>query len=84
MRRSQRTCCDGRATSSSARGTVFRRAGVDESLAALYLEHPDAILVAGATDVGLWITKQLRDLPKIIWLGRVRGLDTDRGHSRTQ
>ena len=29
----------------------------------------------GATDVGLWITKQLRDLPKIIWLGRVRGLD---------
>ena len=28
-----------------------------------------------ATDVGLWITKQLRDLPKIIWLGRVAGLD---------
>jgi xanthine dehydrogenase small subunit len=44
------------------------------SLAALYGEHPDAILVAGATDVGLWITKQLRELPKIIWLGRVRGL----------
>ena len=37
--------------------------------------HPDAMLVGGATDVGLWITKQLRDLPKIIWLGRVRGLD---------
>jgi xanthine dehydrogenase small subunit len=46
-----------------------------ESLAALYLDHPDAILVSGATDVGLWITKQLRDLPKVIWLGRVRGLD---------
>jgi xanthine dehydrogenase small subunit len=46
-----------------------------ESLAALYLAHPDAVLVGGATDVGLWITKQLRDLPKIIWLGRVRGLD---------
>jgi xanthine dehydrogenase small subunit len=44
------------------------------SLAALYGEHPDAVLVAGATDVGLWITKQLRELPKIIWLGRVRGL----------
>ena len=39
------------------------------------LTHPDAVLVGGATDVGLWITKQLRDLPKIIWLGRVRGLD---------
>jgi xanthine dehydrogenase small subunit len=44
------------------------------SLAALYGEHPDAVLLAGATDVGLWITKQLRELPKIIWLGRVRGL----------
>ena len=44
-------------------------------LATLYAAHPDAVLVAGATDVGLWITKQLRTLPKIIWLGRVRGLD---------
>ena len=40
------------------------------SLAELYLRHPDAVLVAGATDVGLWITKQLRDLPKIIFLHR--------------
>ncbi|MBV9631131.1 MAG: xanthine dehydrogenase small subunit [Xanthobacteraceae bacterium] len=45
------------------------------SLADIYASHPDAVLVSGATDVGLWITKQLRDLPKIIWLGRVRGLD---------
>jgi xanthine dehydrogenase small subunit len=45
------------------------------SLAKLYYANPDATLVAGATDVGLWITKQLRDLPKIIWLGRVKGLD---------
>jgi len=49
-------------------------AGID-ALANLYAEHPDAVLVAGATDVGLWITKQLRDLPKIIWLGRVKGLN---------
>jgi xanthine dehydrogenase small subunit len=45
------------------------------SLAKLYLANPDATLVAGATDVGLWVTKQLRDLPKLIWLGRVKGLD---------
>ncbi len=45
------------------------------SLAEIYAKHPDAVLVSGATDVGLWVTKQLRDLPKIIWLGRVRGLD---------
>ncbi|SDC98249.1 xanthine dehydrogenase small subunit [Ruegeria marina] len=37
-------------------------------LAALYEAHPDATLVAGATDVGLWVTKQLRDLPKVIFL----------------
>jgi len=45
------------------------------SLAKLYAAHSDAVLVGGATDVGLWITKQLQVLPKIIWLGRVRGLD---------
>ena len=46
-----------------------------DGLAALYLKHPDATLVAGTTDVGLWITKELRDLPKLIWLGRVAGLN---------
>jgi xanthine dehydrogenase small subunit len=46
-----------------------------DSLAALYARFPEATLVAGATDVGLWITKQLRDLKRIIWLGRVAGLD---------
>ena len=44
-----------------------------ETLAALYLAHPDATLVSGATDVGLWITKRLAELKKIIWLGRVAG-----------
>ena len=45
-----------------------------EALARLYARHPDATLVAGATDVGLWITKQLRSLPKLVLLGRVAGL----------
>src|SRR5688572_26623699 len=44
-------------------------------LAALYAAHADAVLVAGTTDLGRLITKNLRTLPKIIWLGRVRGLD---------
>ncbi|WP_417433397.1 xanthine dehydrogenase small subunit [Kiloniella sp.] len=42
-----------------------------KTLALIYEKHPDAVIVAGATDVGLWITKQLRDLPKIIHIGRV-------------
>jgi xanthine dehydrogenase small subunit len=52
-----------------------------DSLAALYLRYPHATLIAGATDVGLWLTKELRDLSQMIWLGRVAGLDgiEDRG-----
>jgi xanthine dehydrogenase small subunit len=49
-----------------------------DSLAALYQRFPDATLVAGATDVGLWVTKQLRDLKRIIGLARVAGLDAIR------
>ena len=41
-----------------------------DALAALYEAHPDATLVAGATDVGLWVTKQLRELDPVIFLGR--------------
>ncbi|KIC12148.1 FAD-binding molybdopterin dehydrogenase [Leisingera sp. ANG-M1] len=42
-------------------------ASADE-LAELYAANPDATLVAGATDVGLWVTKQLRHLPQMIVL----------------
>ncbi|HEX2257997.1 MAG TPA: xanthine dehydrogenase small subunit [Afifellaceae bacterium] len=42
-----------------------------DELAALYSEHPDAILVAGATDVGLWVTKQHRRLETLIDVSRV-------------
>ncbi|MBU2960529.1 xanthine dehydrogenase small subunit [Citreicella sp. C3M06] len=45
-----------------------------EALAALYAERPEAVLVAGATDVGLWVTKQLRDLSGVIFLNRCADL----------
>jgi len=38
------------------------------------LAHPEAIFVAGATDVGLWVTKQHRALGVIISLGEVAEL----------
>ena len=44
------------------------------TLLSLAAQHPDATLVSGCTDVGLWITKQLRTLPKIIHLNNVRDL----------
>lgn len=37
-------------------------------LAAWYLKHPEATLIAGATDVGLWVTKQFRDLGPVAFL----------------
>ena len=45
-----------------------------EELAATAEAHPDARFVAGATDVGLWVTKQQRVLTDVIWLGEVADL----------
>jgi len=45
-----------------------------DELAALLLEHPEARIVAGATDVGLWVTKQMRDLGRVIFIGDVEDL----------
>jgi xanthine dehydrogenase small subunit len=51
-------------------------------LARLYEAAPQSLLVAGATDVGLWVTKQLKDLPPMIYIGDVaelRGIREDAG-----
>ena len=45
-----------------------------DALAQWYASHPDATLVAGATDVGLWVTKQLRDLGPVAFLNRCKDL----------
>lgn len=43
-------------------------------LTALLARHPDAVLLAGGTDVGLWVTKQYRALPCVIHIGNVAEL----------
>ena len=45
-----------------------------DALAELVVENPDATILAGGTDVGLWVTKQLRRLDTVIWTGRVEAL----------
>lgn len=45
-----------------------------DELAKLLAAHPDARIVAGATDVGLWVTKQHRVLTDIIYAGGVADL----------
>ncbi|WP_127903080.1 xanthine dehydrogenase small subunit [Solirhodobacter olei] len=54
-------------------GAEYRPTSSDE-LAAWYLAHPEATLIAGATDVGLWVTKSLRDLPEVAFLNGVADL----------
>jgi xanthine dehydrogenase small subunit len=36
--------------------------------------HPKATLLAGCTDVGLWVSKQLRDIGDILYIGEVAEL----------
>ncbi|NDP43540.1 MAG: 2Fe-2S iron-sulfur cluster binding domain-containing protein, partial [Aromatoleum sp.] len=52
----------------------FAPRSLDE-LAQCVAAHPDARIVAGATDVGLWVTKQHRALGDLICVGDVDELD---------
>lgn len=56
------TAADGR--------KYFSPVTVDQ-LVSLYAQYPQAILLAGGTDVGLWVTKQHRELASVIYLGAV-------------
>jgi xanthine dehydrogenase small subunit len=42
-----------------------------DDLAAILTENPKATLVAGATDVGLWVTKFLRDISPAVFIGHL-------------
>ena len=53
----------------------FAPRSVDE-LAQTYAAHPEAVIVAGATDIGLWVTKLRKPLKTLIDLGRVKELKT--------
>ena len=43
-------------------------------LAQVLAEHPKATIVAGATDVGLWVTKFLRDISPAVFIGHLQDL----------
>ncbi len=60
---------------------AFKHDGVEaflpansDQLAEIYAAHPEATIIAGATDVGLWVTKQHRHLQCVIFLDRVKDL----------
>ncbi|MDF1606644.1 xanthine dehydrogenase small subunit [Hoeflea sp. YIM 152468] len=62
-----------RVTIDSERGTTFLPADVDD-LADIYDANPDATIVAGSTDVGLWVTKHMREIAPVIFIGHLAGL----------
>jgi xanthine dehydrogenase small subunit len=43
-------------------------------LTEIIADHPEATLLAGATDVGLWVTKQHRELTMVVYLGQIKEL----------
>ena len=55
-------------------GRSFHAPRTLDELVALRAAKPRALLLAGSTDVGLWVTKQLRMLDDIIYLGHVTEL----------
>ncbi len=44
------------------------------TLAELCAQHPDATILAGGTDVGLWVTKFHQQLDRVIYIGNVAEL----------
>ena len=55
-------------------GRHFFAPATIERLAAILLDHPKAVVLAGSTDVGLWVTKQHRVLETVVHIGRVAEL----------
>lgn len=58
----------------SAGGQTFHTPQTLAQLLALLTEKPAATLLSGSTDVGLWVTKQMRALGDIIYLNQVAEL----------
>ena len=48
----------------------------EEALARVLAEEPDATIVAGSTDVGLWVTKQMRSLSPVVFINHLPELQS--------
>ncbi|MEO1920139.1 MAG: 2Fe-2S iron-sulfur cluster-binding protein, partial [Paracoccaceae bacterium] len=47
-----------------------------DSFADWYVENPDATIIGGATDLGLWVTKLMRNLLPTVFIHRLQDLQT--------
>lgn len=54
-----------------SRGQQYDAPRTVEALAAIKAARPDTRILAGSTDIGLWVTKQMRELGDIVYVGQV-------------
>ncbi len=65
---------DGRRVELRARGQLAILPADADDLAQVLAAHPGATIVAGATDVGLWVTKFLRNISPAVFTGHLDDL----------
>ncbi|WP_323121759.1 xanthine dehydrogenase small subunit [Burkholderia alba] len=52
-------------------GQAFDAPRTLDALARLKAARPDARILAGSTDIGLWVTKQMRELGDLVYVGQI-------------
>ena len=57
-------------------GPTFYAPRTTQQLLEVYAAQPQACILSGSTDVGLWVTKQMRELGDIIYIGQIDELNT--------
>ncbi|MEO0345120.1 MAG: xanthine dehydrogenase small subunit [Pseudomonadota bacterium] len=57
----------------SSKGTFAAPTDVD-AFARLYAAEPNRRILAGGTDIGLWVTKDYRDIDDVLYIGNVEAL----------
>ena len=57
-------------------GAEFVAPKTIEAFAAERLARPEARILAGSTDIGLWVNKMFRELPSLLFIGGVDALKT--------
>jgi xanthine dehydrogenase small subunit len=55
-------------------GQQFDAPRTVEALAQIKAAQPATRILAGSTDIGLWVTKQMRELGNIVYLGQIEAL----------
>ncbi|WP_254493325.1 FAD binding domain-containing protein, partial [Salmonella enterica] len=45
-----------------------------DDFATILAVEPNATIVAGSTDVGLWVTKMMRDISPVVFIGHLEEL----------